>query len=411
MDKSEPSPGRFLISYAHESPDHIAAVHAFRELLRDHDLDVVIDASAGEERQDWTLWTDRQIAAAQRVLVVCSPRYRARFEATAPVDEGRGVRFEGALIREEIARDMTAGLRKFVPVLLPGGRVEDIPTMLQPHSATHYPVAELTRDGVARIVRLLRRNPAADDTVAEAVGRPDGGPVAVLRLSVHSGTPAGADAVVRELMAIGGAQIVPDFDAGTRPTGAVLTGQPDVVGSALARVARRLRAVLDRHDADYPGDHLLVSLGGHVAATADVAAADATELADGGAARRMHAAPGAGLVVVVSPELHRCLVAARAPYPAARAYREWPLDGDVGRPVLVAVPGRSMCPELPAPQAPELPAPQARNATPRGVQIGGNNLGVVGDGNTVTHHGPVHYGSGHIVNAGRDAHVSFGGRP
>jgi hypothetical protein len=40
-----------------------------------------------------------------------------------------------------------------------------------------------------------------------------------------------------------------------------------------------------------------------------------------------------------------------------------------------------------------------------------NNGGVVGDGNTVTYHGPVHYGSGHIVNAGRDAHVSFGGRP
>jgi hypothetical protein len=70
------------------------------------------------------------------------------------------------------------------------------------------------------------------------------------------------------------------------------------------------------------------------------------------------------------------------------------------------VPGRARCPELPPP--PSQPAP---NMTQRDVLVEGNNLGVIGDGNTVTYHGPVHYGSGHIVNAGRDAHVSFGGRP
>jgi SEFIR domain len=405
MDLSEPPSERFLISYAHESCEHIAAVHTFCALLRDHGLDVVVDAFADEERQDWALWTMRQVAAAKRVLVVASPRYRARFEASAPVDEGRGVRLEGMLIREEILRDMAAGLRKFVPVLLPGGRIDDIPTMLQPYSATHYPVPELTHDGVQRIVRLLRRDPGTDDETPPTIARdPDDGVVAALRLSVCGGTPAGADAVVRELMATGAAHVVPDFDEGTRPTGAVLSGRPEAVVPALGRVARRLRAVLDRHDADTPpGDHLVVSVGGHVATTTDVAVAGAADLADGGAARRMHAVPGAGLVVAVSPELHRCIRESRAPYPAARAYREWPLDGDVGRPVHVAVPGRARCPEL--------PPPPAGHTERTAVRIGVNNGGVVGAGNTVTYHGPVHYGSGHIVNAGRDAHVSFGGRP
>jgi hypothetical protein len=400
MNLDEPPSDKFLISYAHESAEHIAAVRTFCHLLRDHNLDVVVDAFADEERQDWALWTMREVAAAKRVLVVASPRYRARFEATAPVDEGRGVRLEGVLIREEILRDMAVGLRKFVPVLLPGGRIDDIPTMLRPYSATHYPVTALTSDGVQRIVRLLRRDPAADDVVPPEAVQPQDQPAAALRLSVGGGTVAGADAVVRELMAAGVGQVLPDFDDATRSTGAVLSGSPEDVVRALARVGRRLLPVLDRHD----GDRLVVSLGGHVATTSEVATHGAIEMTDGGAVRRMHTVPGAGLVVVVSPELHRYIGASRASYPAARAYREWPLDGDVGRPVLVAVPGRSMCPELPPPIVP------ARNAPQRDVSIARDNFGIAGDGNTMTYNGPVHYGSGHLVHADRDAHVTFGGR-
>jgi SEFIR domain len=405
MNLDEPPSDKFLISYAHESAEHIAAVRLFCSLLRDHGLDVVVDAFADEERQDWALWTMREVAAAKRVLVVASPRYRARFEATAPVDEGRGVRLEGVLIREEILRDMAAGLRKFVPVLLPGGQIDDIPTMLQPYSATHYPVRALTSDGVQRIVRLLRRDPAADDGVPPQAMQPRDQHTAALRLSVGGGTPAGADAAIRELMTIGVEQVVPEFDEATRSTGAALTGLPEDVVRALAQVGRRLRPMLDRHNAASPAsDRLVVSLGAHIAATSDVAMRDATDMADGGAAHRMHALSGAALVVVVSPELHRFIGATRAPYPAARAYREWPLDGDAGRPVLIAVPGRSTCPELPPPDL------SARNAPKHEVRIGGNNVGVVGDGNTLTYNGPVHYGSGHLVHADRDAHVTFGGR-
>jgi hypothetical protein len=42
---------------------------------------------------------------ADRVLVVVSPEYRERFEGTGHPEIGRGVQFEGLIIREDIYRD------------------------------------------------------------------------------------------------------------------------------------------------------------------------------------------------------------------------------------------------------------------------------------------------------------------
>jgi SEFIR domain len=413
MDHNSQAAARFLISYAHENAAHVAAVHRLCALLRAADLDVVIDVFADEERQDWALWMMREIAKAERVLVVASPRYRARFEATAPADEGRGVQLEGLLIREEILRDMAAGVRRFVPVLLPGGRVDDIPTMLQPYSATHYPIAQLTAAGVQRIVRLLRRDPRSAPAPPTTEHDRPAGPTAALRLVVSGGTAAGADEAVRELLAAGAGRAAVDFDESTRANGAMLSMSTDVAVPTLARVARGVRTLLSRRTAD----HLVVTVGGHVADAVDVAAADAEALAVGPTARRMHAAPGAGLVVVVSSELHRLITAAAAPYPAARSYRQGLAEGDARQqPVLVAVPGRTVCPDLPpAAAAPLAPAPEAATPAPA-VRIAGDNLGAVGDGNAVTYNGPVntgvvHHVNGPVVNAGRDAHVSYRGRP
>jgi len=166
----------FLISYDHETPSHRANVLTFRELLRAEGFDVRIDADVEEERQDWPQWMTREIVAAERVLMVVSPRYRDRFEADGPVGGGRGVEIEAKIIREEITRDPVGSLRKFVPVLLPGIDVDDIPRLLQPYSATHYRVFELAASGVTEIARLLRRRadgsgPAVSSPPAEVTVR------------------------------------------------------------------------------------------------------------------------------------------------------------------------------------------------------------------------------------------------
>ena len=124
--------GHVLISYAHEDEHHRANVGQLARLLTDAGINIVIDQSVGSERQDWASWTLERIRDADRVLIVVSAQYRERFEGTVEPDVGRGVQFEGLIIREEIYRDQRAGLLKFVPVLLGSARQDDVPTLLRP---------------------------------------------------------------------------------------------------------------------------------------------------------------------------------------------------------------------------------------------------------------------------------------
>jgi hypothetical protein len=82
-----------------------------------------------------------EVRAARFVLVVASPAYKRRAEGEAAADDGRGVQWEAALLRDEVYRDRAAALDRLVPVVLPGGAAADLPDWLTPTSTTHYPVA------------------------------------------------------------------------------------------------------------------------------------------------------------------------------------------------------------------------------------------------------------------------------
>src|SRR5262245_10564797 len=96
-----------------------------------------------------------QVRESDFVLVVASPAYRRRAEGQARADEGRGVQFEAALIREECYRDRARGLAKYLPVVLPGGSREDIPIFLGPDTAMSYRVEEFSLAGVEPLLRVL----------------------------------------------------------------------------------------------------------------------------------------------------------------------------------------------------------------------------------------------------------------
>jgi hypothetical protein len=153
-------PCRVFLSFARESPEHVERVSQLYELLRDSGVDAQADFVAAEERQDWARWTQRQVSTADRVLVVVSPEYKRRFEGTAAPGTGRGVQHEARFIREHLYKDEETGMRKFLPVLLPGATVADIPDVLQPTSATNYVVSSLTPGGVRPLLRLLTGQPA-----------------------------------------------------------------------------------------------------------------------------------------------------------------------------------------------------------------------------------------------------------
>ncbi|WP_322750861.1 MULTISPECIES: SEFIR domain-containing protein, partial [unclassified Frankia] len=154
-------PPRVFLSYAHESPEHENVVRDLWIFLRSREIDAKLDKAAAERRQDWPLWMLAEVRASDFVLILASPQYRRRSEGEAAADEGRGVQFEAALIREELYRDRPAAMAKFLPVLLPGRSVEDIPVWLGPYATTHYPIAEIsdTGAGMETLLRVLTGQP------------------------------------------------------------------------------------------------------------------------------------------------------------------------------------------------------------------------------------------------------------
>lgn len=163
---------RVFISYAHESPAHIERVRQLWTLLRANGVDARLDLPATAQRQDWPLWMIEQFRYADYILVVASAAYRRRTDGEAGPDEGRGVQFEGGLLRDRYYADRTAWTKRILPVLLPGETRDGIPTFLGPFSGTIYPIKELSATGIEDLIRVITNQPAFVD--------PPLGPVPVL---------------------------------------------------------------------------------------------------------------------------------------------------------------------------------------------------------------------------------------
>lgn len=350
--------GRFLISYDHETPAHRANVLELCRLLRAEGLTVRVDADDEGERQDWSLWMLREIKAADRVLMVVSARYRLRFEDEAPAGLGHGVEIEAKLIREAINADPRGSRCKYIPVLLPGIGVDAIPQLLQPTSASHWQVPELTREGVTSLVRLLRR-PIGDPDPTPPNDPESGEGTAALWLAVASGSPAAVTDLVTAFAGGDKATAVTRFAAGDGGI-ALRTGTPPEIVAHLQRLVRALPHLLSRHRRDgLP----VVTVGAHVDRGPVAAAAGAQWATAARVVERLHAVPRVTAVVAVTPEFHASLAGASATTPAA--YQEFRRDGEAGDPIYLSAPGHAYCPE-PRPDAPTGPgvAPPPGSAGP-----------------------------------------------
>ena len=144
---------RVFISYAHDSDAHREHVRDLWIFLCAHGVDARIDRVAAEQRQDWTLWMEQQVAEADRVLVVASPAYKQRAGHKADPDEGRGVQYEARLIRNLFYRNQS-DLSRFLPIVLPGGSIDDVPDFLTPAITTVYRLSEFTVAGAESLLRI-----------------------------------------------------------------------------------------------------------------------------------------------------------------------------------------------------------------------------------------------------------------
>ena len=100
------------------------------------------------------------------------PDYKRRAEDGVASDDGRGAQYEASLLRELLGADRRTWEPRMLPVVLPGRSVEEIPLFLQPHTATHYIVSDLTEHGVGELLAVLRNQPRhrTPDLVSTASG-------------------------------------------------------------------------------------------------------------------------------------------------------------------------------------------------------------------------------------------------
>jgi hypothetical protein len=145
-----------FISYSHDSPEHKDQVRAFSAFLRTRfGLDVRLDQWDDNRRRDWSLWATGLFKTADYIVVIASPEYRKRAEGEAAADEGRGAQFEAAMIRDALTRDLGAATERILPVVLPGGSIDNIPTFLNPHSTTHFTIPDFTPDGIEGLLAAI----------------------------------------------------------------------------------------------------------------------------------------------------------------------------------------------------------------------------------------------------------------
>lgn len=147
---------RVFVSYAHDSAEHQERVRQFTDFLRGAiGLDAHMDAYDDSVRRDWSLWATEHLQEADFIVVIASPMYKRRAEGKAPPHEGRGSQFEAAIIRNFLTQDLSTQTQRILPVILRGGRIEDIPTFLNPYSTTRFHVDDLTKEGVSDLVRAI----------------------------------------------------------------------------------------------------------------------------------------------------------------------------------------------------------------------------------------------------------------
>ncbi|MET9227605.1 CATRA conflict system CASPASE/TPR repeat-associated protein [Lentzea sp. NPDC003310] len=147
---------KVFVSYIHDSERHKQDVRAFADLLRGEGIDVQLDQYYPDVRRDWYEWMLNRVPSADYVVVVASPMCRLIGDAAGDPDGNFGGRSEMGLLRELMHSRRRWWTRRMLPVVLPGGSVDDIPLFLQPYTMDHYLVPSLSVAGVQPVLRVVR---------------------------------------------------------------------------------------------------------------------------------------------------------------------------------------------------------------------------------------------------------------
>lgn len=143
-----------FISYSHDSMDHKRLVLGFANQLREQGIDCTIDQYEESPDEGWIEWMEKNISTSSYVLVVCTKGYLDKlYQKNTTI--GKGVKWEGAIINQEIY-DNEGKNRRFIPVFFGNENRNFIPRVLK--SFTHYNL--MNEFDYEKLYRRLTKQPA-----------------------------------------------------------------------------------------------------------------------------------------------------------------------------------------------------------------------------------------------------------
>src|SRR6266702_4146344 len=154
MTSDETRPPIVFISYSHDSSEHADRVLELSDHLRADGIDCVLDQYEDSPPEGFPRWMDRQIQAADFVLMICTPTYYRRVMGEEEPGTGHGVAWESTLIYQYIYKAGTSN-KRFIPVLLERAHEADIPVPWQ--GVKYY--RPTTKDGYEELYRRLTEQP------------------------------------------------------------------------------------------------------------------------------------------------------------------------------------------------------------------------------------------------------------
>ena len=160
-------PTRVFVSYAHDRgiDGHRERALQLTQSLRLRGVEAVIDQFLEHDPPFWPRWMIDQVKAADYVLCLASPGYKERFDNNGDPSIGRGARWEGVFVTEELYSSFASNRRKFIAVVIPPCSPAHIPDVLRPVGESYYDWPEQDEELYRRVTGQPRVIPAPLGTI------------------------------------------------------------------------------------------------------------------------------------------------------------------------------------------------------------------------------------------------------
>lgn len=126
---------KIFISYSHDSAEHMSRVLRLADRLRADGIDCELDQYEESPPEGWPKWARRKMTESEYVLVACTETYLRRFDGKEDPGKGRGVKWEGAILTQELY-EADGRNQKFIPVVFSADELQYVPIELR--GTTHY---------------------------------------------------------------------------------------------------------------------------------------------------------------------------------------------------------------------------------------------------------------------------------